>query len=238
MKNKLLSFIQTKTFLIIVATLAIALIGFAIFYNVTNPSEDTPKFAIDNFSDYLNDVPDSTRDSVYNALYESIKNNGTSDIPTSGAKIRDNTLFTEYHDTTTSTYHTFIVDIESLKQSYSIQIEWSRNSDAEISSTPIVVSCITNPSNIIYSDFKCTDSFSYKDGVDDPYIYISNRLPYYIILDNDNNYVTLLKVTNKTLEISTNICEQNIISEAETRISSWIKNLGINPTLFTIKNDC
>ena len=116
---------------------------------------------IDNLSSKVDGITKSASIHVQKALYNTARANTPydQDVPTSGAHIREQIqVQTNVNNDTNVHYAKFVVDIESLKQSYDVQIEWVQDSSyrKNLSGYPVVISCVDS-SAVIYQEFDCTD---------------------------------------------------------------------------------
>lgn len=142
---------------------------------------------INNLSQYYKDFPDNTKDSIFNTLYNIVSiNNPDTKLPKSGAKIREGSTAGSYNKNTNIYIDNFIVDIESLQQSYVFQISWSPNQDnpnLESISYPVLATCPT-PEQLVYAPFNCKDNSS-SNGVynDIVFSFLPMNIAYY-----ENNY--------------------------------------------------
>lgn len=98
---------------IIVAIIAIVAI-------VTNTSESEPKIRIDNFAKILPDVPEYTRNRIEIRLYQKVERAGAQNIPTSGAVIETDSVYS-FSLPTSFVVGEFVVKIDSLDISYRVQ---------------------------------------------------------------------------------------------------------------------
>ncbi len=191
---------------------------------------------IDNISSYRDRIPRNLEENIRGALYNIVKSNIDDEkkIPSKGVLIRDNSFYSEYDEYDEITSSDFIIDINSLRQSYYIQFEYGEN----ISSTAVVVSCLPDDTKIIYDDFKCKDEYTFNEKNDDPYIFIGNKLPYFLELEN-NNFAIISYGSNDTeLKIRINNCSnvnQSIIIE---KARTWVDSLFISPESFKYKVEC
>ncbi len=112
---------------------------------------------IDNFETYYNNVPQNEKDLIFHQLHTIISNNMAGEIPTNGALVREDVNEYDYNDKTNVYYGRFVVDIAAVKQSYSVQFEWSPDANSEyLGGYPVMISCVPK-SQIIYETFKCND---------------------------------------------------------------------------------
>ncbi|MBR2659743.1 hypothetical protein IKD60_03210 [Candidatus Saccharibacteria bacterium] len=197
-----------------------------------------PATKIDNLSRYDKSIPKEVKSRLEESLYKIISFNGVTNIPSRGALIRDNTFYSEpAEDDNDSIYVNFIVDIDSVNQSYFAQYQWSKNTnDPNISSTSILLMCIHDPDDIIYPDFKCKDDFTFNPSTDDPFIFLSEYLPYPIALSSEYATITSVKKPDLNIEIPT--CTTDNQTEAIKKTRSFIESLYINPDDFTIITNC
>lgn len=203
---------------------------------------------IENLAEYDKNIPVTKRNLVLQNLYQTIKLNlKENEIPpTRGAKIRANTFKTETDRKKDYTNTSFIVDIDSLHQSYLVQYHWSNNpkNPDMPQDYPELTSCLSNPDDAIYPEFICKDTF--RSGKN-AYEIISNYLPYfrykdpkvkndpgntvvynafYRIESSGKPYIELIVVTNNDP-----LLEKKYIEE----FHNWIKFQGVNPTDLDIR---
>ncbi len=232
----IITIIKSKKYpLIILSVSIVCVIGVVILLSNINRE---PEFAINNLSTYAKNIPSDTKRTLLSTLYKLVQENTTGDIPTTGAMIRDGSFSSDYDKETKSTYAKFIIDISSLKQSYLAQYEWSDNNTLDnISSTSVMVSCLVSQKDIIYKDFHCKDEFSFDADVDDPYLYIIDKLPY--SLDSSaNTTFTIDRNDNKSLKIFLDKCDATTQKIVIQETKDWIKSFDIDPSIFTIKTSC
>ncbi len=142
---------------------------------------------INNLSQYYKDFPDNTKDSILNTLYNIVSiNNPDTKIPKSGAKIREGSTTRSYNKNTGVYVDNFIIDIDSLQQSYVFQVTWSPNQDnlnLENVSYPVLATCPTQE-QLTYTPFDCKDNSS-SNGIynDIVFSFLPINISYY-----ENNY--------------------------------------------------
>lgn len=197
-----------------------------------------PETKIDNFSQYYRQTPTDIRDLTFNQLYGIIANNLPEDtkVPTSGAKIRKDTNTNQYDSSSDINYYTFMVDIESIKQSYYVQISWSKNSDNNaLDGYPILISC-PKPNQLIYEEFSCQDSQTSLGNSSDPAF---NVLPITVAYYTANNNFVKYKISCHTdSDESDATMYINIDDETGNNYEAAIakiRELGLNPDNYTIE---
>ncbi len=231
--------IDKKRKIIIIVGLVIFLgfVGLIVFISLQNT---TPRLKIDNI-DYVQNLSDDVKNSLEIDLYRTVDDNTDEKVPTSGALIRTNTATSDYNSTTKVYSGNFIVDIESLKQSYFIQFSWSKEkNNPNLSSTSNLVSCVRDKSLIIYPDFKCKDQFSFSNDTDDADVYLNGYLPHIEALSTGENFVLLDNGINK-LMIQLDNCHNNtLVSEAISKTNEWLDSIGVDHNKIDIQpmKDC
>ncbi len=148
LKPIIIIFILFIFIIIIISALGIA----GVFHH--NPYG--PELKIDNYNQYIKNSPIDTRDATFTALYNTVQLNLDKDkIPANGAKIRDQSFVDNFQENANIHYNTFIVDIESIQQSYYAQVSWSDDPEANLGGYPILFTCPTKE-QLIYPEFNCT----------------------------------------------------------------------------------
>lgn len=159
-----------------VVVVVISILGISGFFH-KNPYG--PETKIDNYRSYIKKSPQDTQDATFTALYNAIKINVSDPeaIPSNGAKIRDGSFTSTVEEDNTIHFDTFIVDIDSIQQSYYAQITWSNNKEADLGGYPILFTCPT-AEQLIYQEFDCIDLIT-QNKISDLYkkYPIINQLP-------------------------------------------------------------
>lgn len=116
---------------------------------------------IDNFDKYFPDAPQSNKDLAFSNLYNAVSSSGIdkSNIPKSGAIIRNDSVNYDYNSAERYYNDTAIIDIPTIQQSYKLTLIWSsdKNNEAIVSEFPSQITCLKS-SEMIYPDFDC-DTF-------------------------------------------------------------------------------
>lgn len=121
-----------------------------------------PGVEIVDLKKQISDIPDDYVKNLEADLYIAIKKNSSSvDSEGTKAQIRAGSIKSTDDADEKSYYRSFIVDIESLKQSYRVQLNWALGEDGSTIpyGYPIVVSCLFTTDEAIYGDFGCMDDF-------------------------------------------------------------------------------
>lgn len=229
---------KQKIIIISVVLVFIALFGLLFFFQ---PNNNYGKgIAINNYDKYVSNLPADSRNSINTAIYKIVKNNlKTSDINVSDATIRKGSATYNYNASTNVNSGSFIVDMQTIKQSYLISYEWSSDdTNVNLSGYTSAASCL--PANeLIYGDFNCVDSFSNSiTNINrDP---ILDHLPY-----STFNY-TVTASMNAQNKVDLNVSmilyssdtrdgnRDNSINKYKVEIVDWIQSIGLNPANYLI----
>lgn len=125
-----------------VVVLIVLIIALSIIFRTNPYGEET---VIDNFSSEFKDVPQDEKDLIFNQLYVIIYNNSPAETfpPSSGALVREGTAKYEYDENTKVYNGEFIVDIESVKQSYKMRFSWSpKKNNENLDGYPVIATCL------------------------------------------------------------------------------------------------
>lgn len=172
-------------------------------------------------------IPGSARTQTQKALYEAIRANipYDQDAPTSGAKIRDAANIENTMNRTTNVHYArFIVDIESVQQSYDVQVEWVAEAvyQKNLSGYPVVISCVDQAS-VIYKDFDCTDMQSTSSEVG------GNAL---VKARNTASIINFVKLKNSGVPEKTYQDVFAIVSDYFTKVYGKSSNLSLDKESF------
>lgn len=185
------------------------------------------QIAINNFDQYYNNLPTKTQDAITNTLHNIVSSNSPdTKLPKSGAKIRQDSTYSEFNAKTNIHYDSFIIDLESLKQSYVFQVVWSPDLDnpnlQDVGYT--VVATCPSRDQLIYPDFNCKDDFlnSVAEIYDDPAVL---KLPI-----RSANYSIFSQVKSGKISIIINDPTGNNHEAALKKL----REEGINPDNYTI----
>ncbi len=232
MKNYILA---RKKIIYIIAIVLLISCALIIILNLSKGNPYGNSINIDNLKQNISGLSRDQIDLTTNQLYKIVKHNTTNEenVPSKGALVRKDGIVSEYDSTEDFEYRRFVVDIDSLKQSYMVQLEWSKNGDYK-SGYPILISCIKDPSLIIYSDFECKNIGS--DTSDSPTIKISDiskNLPHTGSTNKGVEYTITYGYVieeKEKLIISANNCgEQTIKEDVLLAAKEDIASLGYNP---------
>lgn len=148
--------------LVALAMIILAVISLMSIFR-TNPYGN--EIRIDNLTKEYPDLPRERQDLIYNQLYDMVAENlsseAESEIPKSGALVREGSAEANYDSETKIHYGNFIVDIEAVKQSYRVQFEWSGvSNNQELGGYPAIVLCLPEYLQIYDNVGKCRNAFA------------------------------------------------------------------------------
>ena len=166
--------------------------------------------------------------------------NMNSDEQKEGRDIKDAIIregsFNQTHNKDEGVYIvSFIVDIESLSQSYQANYQWktSDGSDEHLDEWGDNVRCLPSD-KLIYGDFDCQDMFTVMGGSEKsiinhlPHSSLNYRITYSPSQDN------VLDVTIETTASDERIDADAAISAYKQEVLEWIRSVGFDPQDFYI----
>ncbi len=183
-------------------------------------------------------IPKNIKGLIEAGLYDTIALNIPSEEtpPKTGAIIRNDTLSTDYDKDTDIYYGDFITDIESVKQSFSIHYEWSKNDkNPYISGYPVEITCV-DKSNRIYNTSSCSDAFHQADPEIDNFA--SEYLPYTSKTDNGIDYSIVKDYPDRdpVITVISYTCEgSDNATKVKNAAVSWLKTKDDKLDLNTIE---
>lgn len=149
----------------------VAAIGFGIIFIIVkvwlegvfykNPYGD--EIAISNFDEYFKEVPNDYKERIFYNLYNMVKRNlpdeDTDELNKAVGEVRESSVERRFNSETNVHYDSFLVDLETVRQTYRVQFEWSTNKDNQyIVGADVILTC-PKKSESAYDDFQCIDMF-------------------------------------------------------------------------------
>lgn len=224
---------------IITTSLAI-LIAVIIAVVIINRNPYGTSTSIDNLSEIIDNLPRTQSQLVTRQLYQVLALNNENP-PTSGAIARTEPVTISYNTDTQVHYNSFIVDLPAIEQSYQVQLEWSPITDnPNLSGYSVVVTCLTNPALIIYSNFtNCQDGLSSSSDstYNATYENLGQYLPYSSTTTDGLAFTISVQFNYATggqeLQILANNCGDAAVKDTLLEAAqSYISTLGFNPDYF------
>lgn len=216
-----------KNIIIGAIVLVIVIIGLA-SYNIYESSRNHygKSMRITDFSSTVRSLSKDQRDNIEHQLSEIVSKN-SGDTSARDVKIRQDSLFEE------KDYVSFFLDIDSIKQSYFVQVDLTGGSTGY----PVIVSCIFNDAEKRYEDFVCKDIFSDNDDAETnkkskASWSLKEILPYTGELPNGASYTLDAGYIDgkPAVIVKTNNCgKESIKKEAIKAAKNYLKTKEINP---------
>ena len=206
------------------------------FIIVKLTQNDPTKTTIKNYTDVVKNLPDDIRDSFEKSLYKMLAyNNPGKDI----SNIKDVIIRKDSNQQSEAKKGqfsgSFIVDIESLRQSYQVRYRESADpKDGFATGYPINVLCL-DKNKLIYGDFDCKDMTFWQTSSDP----LANKLPY------SSDYYKITGIFSQD-QTKPTIVIQVMINNNSQRTKErfmkykddalvWIKNQGVDLNNYTIE---
>jgi uncharacterized protein YxeA len=197
---------------------------------------------IHNYDQKVKNVSSDMRDATESYLYNIVKENKESSFDAStvdDARIRDNSESQDFSKSENVYSGEFIVDMESIRQSYRVQYSYSSDeNNIHVGGNPVVISCL-DEDQLKYGAFDCKDFVS---GQAASYDSILQHLPfqnfsYRITPDSTQGDVLVLKVqlTIPDSDLKGDTASRlAVIDTYKQEVLDWIRSKGANPDDYTI----
>ena len=198
---------------------------------------------IQNFDEKVKNIPKEIKDAieanVYNIL---IKNDNSKDTinQTRDIFIRDASNIQEHATSDDIYFGKFIIDSETLKQSYQVQYTYSpvRN-NPRAAGDAVIVSCLPED-QLKFGDFDCTDAISEQTNQDDillqylPYKGFSFWITPNAVEDEDALVLTVeLHISQADLNGDT-ATRVKAVADYKDQVVRWIRSKGADPENYVI----
>lgn len=219
--------------------LAIAL--FAI-WKINLPSAYVDQVKINGYGESVKNLPGRYKDMMSAALYNMVEFNSSSSVDPSSiedARIREGAV--NQSEVTQGKQYTgsYIVDIESIKQSYFVQYGWSDEPDLNVQSGYTVMVRCLSLSELKWGDFKCKNL---HDGGSDTVDPIVSKLPHKTLsfelrADTTDDKLKLrakLLIPEADLR-STPSAVESIVGQYKQMVLGWIRSQGLDPDGYSIE---
>lgn len=228
--------------------LAIGLVALIVIFWIASivTQSDTNQFGkfirIQNYTSKVKNVSGDMRDATETSLYNTVvKNVSSADIASrvSDAYIRKDSEKQSYDGGTSTFVGEFIVDMESIKQSYQVSYSYSRDVNQDVGGDPVIISCL--PKELLkFGEFKCSDITSEQTN---RYDSILQHLPYQnfsFALSPDatqgDKLVIHAKLSIPESSLSGDAASRaSVIAAYKGEVVKWIRAKGLNPDDYTIQ---
>lgn len=226
--------IEKKRLITIIGVFIIFISLVAIISVVFVVNQKSNQIIIGNYDEYTKSLPKDRRLAINTQLYNLIKSSSPDkDIDINDAVIRKGS-YTETFNELENTYSsTFIIDISSIKQSYMVLFNWSKNTNVILKGDNLKFSCLPKD-KLIYGEFNCSEILKIPVISTDP---ILQYVPY---TDDSSGikYKISAHINNGVLEylsIFFNTCSSYSIEIYKKEALDWIRSKNLNPDDYTIK---
>lgn len=206
---------------------------------IINTPVKRESIVIENFNKYVENIPESEKITIEEGLYHIATLNTDNKVKSeTTASIREGTYRQSFDNNIYETY--FIIDIEMLKQSYSVSNLYSNLSIEESGLTDYTLSILCLPiDDLKYGDFNCKDRLSQESNISqsDP---ILKYLPYSTldytvtpIEDGGNNLILNVDILISEADYKSDV--EGIVESYGEEIEVWIESLDLNPDDYNIR---
>lgn len=236
---------QSKKQLIIIGVIVgIILVGFiiliAFLFRDTGKNQFGERIRIQNYDEIVKNTSDDTRDAIESYLYNIVKMNKEKDFNATTVKdayIRKDSASQNYVQMDRYYSGDFIVDMESIKQSYWVQYTYALDeSNPKVSGSPVVISCL--PENLLkYGPFDCKDLVSDQGAANDvllqylPYQNFSFRITPDATRGERLTMIVRLSIPQLQLKGSAET-RRNAVAQFKGQVESWIISKGGDPASY------
>jgi uncharacterized protein YxeA len=241
-----------KRLVIIILAVLLLILGLVALITFITRDTGTNQFGgrikIQNYTQKVDNAPTDIRDATESYLYNIVKKNKEDSFEPSTIKdavVRDNSDNQTFDDSLKVYSGDFIVDMESIKQSYWVQYSFSEEvNNTAVGGNPIVISCLPED-KLKYGAFDCKDFVSAQSSANDvllqylPYQNFSFKISPDATIDKDK--LTLV-VTFSIPEIDLRGDQTSralTVAQYKKMVTDWIKTKGADPDhyLFTYNYD-
>lgn len=230
-----------KRLVILISIVGIFLLLLAVLLLIFFPRSSGYEGAIriNNYDSYVKNLPSSERNAMEATLYETVSqnlDNGTNVHTVSDAIIRNESYSQSFDKKIYTT--SFIIDIESIKQSYEIKNVYSRLSVEEsgLHDYTSLVLCL-DKAKLIYGEFTCKDRLSQEAGIEysDPILkYLpQSTLDYTLTMDSTSKNLHLVAKLNLT-EVDYKIGVEDAVNQYKLELKDWFISKGLDINNYAI----
>jgi hypothetical protein len=238
-KKKQLTIIGT-----IFGAIVLAVVVIAIIVNLSSKNEYGDGLKIQNYNQKVKNTSTVMRNSIEATLYNVVKKNvseNTDLLKVGDAFIRDDSNIQNYDEPSNIYTGNFIVDIESIKQSYYVQYTYVKDTDNDEGlANRVVINCVEEK-DLKFGTFECTDFVAEQAGKNDSiiqYLPFSN-FSFHIAADTtagDDNLVLHVELRIPESDLKGDLAsKQNIVVLYKNEVAQWLKAKDFIPTDYTFE---
>lgn len=234
--------ITKKKIVIVAVLLLVVFVAVCVFwYLSTQQKPSDTQTPIKNFDNLVKDFPDEKKKNIYQALAIIIKyNNKDKNIDMNkidDAVIRKGSETQKEVKKDTNYTGSFIVDIESLKQSYRINYVYSNDQNSDFASGyPVIASCLEE-NELIYGYFKCEQpNAQLRESGDKLLKLLPYNSPYYTItgipaVSSGEKPTVIIQIMSSYNSERT----RKTFMTYKDQALAWIKEQGVAIENYTVK---
>lgn len=218
-----------KTLVIIITTLVVFSVIIVIVAAINSNKTPDDQISIKNFDQLVKNLSNKDKEEIFRSLAIIVAHNNPQGTPDIGdAVIRTGS---EYQKKDSTVYvGSFIIDIESIRQSYKIDYRLLSTNNQSKFAYPVTASCLKE-SELIYGKFDCKDPN--QTSRSDPNNILEQKLPYqspyYRILQRGDDGIVI--------QISLNYSEDTIkfFKIYRQEALKWLGSQGIDVNKFSVE---
>ena len=236
---------SSKKRLVIIGVIAgVVLIGLVILlaflFRDTGRNQYGERIRIQNYEEMVENTSSEMRDAKESYLYNIVKLNTDKDFDATTIKdayIREGSAKQNYAQRDRYYSGSFIVDMESIKQSYWVQYTYALDeSNPNVSGSPVVISCLPED-QLKYGPFDCKDLVSEQSAANDvllqylPYQNFSFRISPDATRGERLTMIVRLSIPQLQLKGSAETRRQ-AVAQYKEQVESWIISKGADPASY------
>ena len=227
---------------VIFGALVIISIIIAIIVQLSPKNEYGEGIKIQNYDQKVKNVSQELHNGTEASLYNVVKKNVPEDTNPAKIKdafIRDDSNSQDYDKANDIYSGKFIVDIDSIKQSYLVQYTYIKDvNNSEGLTNRVVVSCV-NEADIKYTSFKCEDYVSEQATQNDvilQYLPYSN-FSFKIAADTtagDDKMILVVELRIPESDLKGDLAsKQSVVAMYKNEVALWLESKGLAPSTYT-----
>ena len=177
------------------------------------------------------DISSLDKEIIESELLKIVKQNTEGvNLAETKAIVRSDFLKTHFFENQNLNYISAIVDLPAIEQSYQIFHEYSKDENNKYlyPNDTVIILCITDPDEIIYSNFACNDIYDQQTRNSLVGKYID-----YLEFDNFYAYISPDNINEITIHVLQGDMDDSTINKYTREVKSAIESLGIKPELFS-----
>ena len=240
MQNQSYTKINPIIIIAIVLELLFIILVIATLNSILNSEQDTPKIAIDNYSQVENSIElegnisnNLKKDILGRAIYRTVSMNYSGNLKNSGAKIREGSMRSLYLNDYDFQYMNFLIDLPDIQQTYRVIYRQGGSKTPEgllsIDEYNAIVLC-PREEDLIYEAFDCEDGFG-STAIDS---ILKTLIRYSEFEGFAVNPVIDMKTGNiDTIEIVMESDDEKQQEAAVNQVKEFLESVGMNPDDYT-----